>query len=381
MMNIVHKISFALVAVIIALSCNSGKKQTDPQSTAQESTQVEQPELPPLEAGVVEYKDESMFGDIIELEGRQFVPDSFIFRPRNAKVVVKGKYLVMRVDVFSQDLHPFIIFDYPAMTYVTEVGKYGNGPDEFIFGDIIPTTDPNCLCYLMEITRDKLYKLTRKGEIVPYPYSFKRNSTSKENFKEYIHNIGKDDFIYTDKSKSGRSIFRSYPEGDSIICKELCSLQVDPELKSPFAYMGYFAVNPEKTRMAFAYKYYKKLKFMTMDASVIKDIDYDRQKFDEKTLHKVDGLDYNLTHYWGISGCDDYVYLVYSGRTPREVTAEWNEDNVYIYVEQYDWNGNPIRKYRLKDFFGYIYVDEGRGTILGVSTVYDDPYTEFKLPE
>ena len=380
MMNIVHKISFALVAVIIALSCNSGKKQTDPQSTAQESTQVEQPELPPLEAGVVEYKDESMFGDIIELEGRQFVPDSFIFRPRNAKVVVKGKYLVMRVDVFSQDLHPFIIFDYPAMTYVTEVGKYGNGPDEFIFGDIIPTTDPNCLCYLMEITRDKLYKLTRKGEIVPYPYSFK-SSTSKENFKEYIHNIGKDDFIYTDKSKSGRSIFRSYPEGDSIICKELCSLQVDPELKSPFAYMGYFAVNPEKNRMAFAYKYYKKLKFMTMDASVIKDIDYDRQKFDEKTLHKVDGLDYNLTHYWGISGCDDYVYLVYSGRTPREVTAEWNEDNVYIYVEQYDWNGNPIRKYRLKDFFGYIYVDEGRGTILGVSTVYDDPYTEFKLPE
>ena len=380
MMNIVHKISFALVAVIIALSCNSGKKQTDPQSTAQESTQVEQPELPPLEAGVVEYKDESMFGDIIELEGRQFVPDSFIFRPRNAKVVVKGKYLVMRVDVFSQDLHPFIIFDYPAMTYVTEVGKYGNGPDEFIFGDIIPTTDPDCLCYLMEITRDKLYKLTRKGEIVPYPYSFK-SSTSKENFKEYIHNIGKDDFIYTDKSKSGRSIFRSYPEGDSIICKELCSLQVDPELKSPFAYMGYFAVNPEKNRMAFAYKYYKKLKFMTMDASVIKDIDYDRQKFDEKTLHKVDGLDYNLTHYWGISGCDDYVYLVYSGRTPREVTAEWNEDNVYIYVEQYDWNGNPIRKYRLKDFFGYIYVDEGRGTILGVSTVYDDPYTEFKLPE
>ena len=380
MMNIVHKISFALVAVIITLSCNSGKKQTDPQPTTQDSIQVKQPELPPLEAGEVEYKDESMFGDIIELEGRQFVPDSFIFRPSNAKMVVKGKYLVMRVDVYSQDLHPFIIFDYPAMTYVTEVGKYGNGPDEFIFGDIIPTTDPNCLCYLMEITRDKLYKLTRKGEIVPYPYSFK-SSTSKENFKEYIHNIGKDDFIYTDKSKSGRSIFRSYPEGDSIVCKELCSLQVDPELKSPFAYMGYFAVNPEKNRMAFAYKYYKKLKFMTMDASVIKDIDYDRQKFDEKTLHKVDGLDYNLTHYWGISGCDDYVYLVYSGRTPREVTAEWNEDNVYIYVEQYDWNGNPIRKYRLKDFFGYISVDEGRGTILGVSTVYDDPYTEFKLPE
>ena len=369
-----------LFAFLFMVSCHSQQKPSESQPKAQDSIQVEQLELPPLESGMVEYKDDEAFGEVIELEGRQFVPDSFIFRPSNAKMVVKGKYLIMRVDVFSQDLHPFIIFDYPGMTYVTEVGKYGNGPDEFIFGDIIPTTDPNCLCYLMEITRDKLYKLTRKGEIVPYPYSF-QSSAYKENFKEYIHNIGKNDFIYTDKSKSGRSIFCSYPEGDSIVCKELCSLQVDPELKSPFAYTGDFAVNPEKDRMAFAYKYYKKLKFMTMDASVIKDIDYDRQKFEEKTLHKVDGLDYNLTHYWGISGCDDYVYLVYSGRTPREVTAEWNEDNVYIYVEQYDWNGNPIRKYRLKDFFGYIYVDEDRGTILGVSTVYDDPYVEFKLPE
>ena len=122
-MNILHKILFALVVTLITISCNSGKKQTHPQSKTQDSTQVEQLKLPPLESGMVEYQDDEAFGEVIELEGKQFVPDSFIFRPRNAKVVVKGKYLVMRVDVFSQDLHPFIIFDYPKMTYVTEVGK------------------------------------------------------------------------------------------------------------------------------------------------------------------------------------------------------------------------------------------------------------------
>ena len=327
MMNIVHKISFALVAVIITLSCNSGKKQTDPQPTAQDSIQVKQSELPPLEAGVVEYKDDEAFGEVVELEGRQFVPDSFIFRPRNAKVVVKGKYLVMRVDVFSQDLHPFIIFDYPAMTYVTEVGKYGNGPDEFIFGDIIPTTDPNCLCYLMEITRDKLYKLTRKGEIVPYPYSFKRNSTSKENFKECIHNIGKDDFIYTDKSKSGRSIFRSYPEGDSIVCKELYDLNVDKKIKDPFLYAGDLAINGRKNRMVYAYKQYKKLKFMTIDASIVKELNYKTSKLDEQTLHTALGLDNSITHYCGITGGENFVYCVHSGRIPSDMDADWD----YIY--------------------------------------------------
>ena len=376
MMNIVHKISFALVAVIITLSCNSGKKQTDPQPTTQDSIQVKQPELPPLEAGEVEYKDESMFGDIIELEGRQFVPDSFIFRPSNAKMVVKGKYLVMRVDVYSQDLHPFIIFDYPAMTYVTEVGKYGNGPDEFIFGDIIPTTDPNCLCYLMEITRDKLYKLTRKGEIVPYPYSFK-SSTSKENFKEYIHNIGKDDFIYTDKSKSGRSIFRSYPEGDSIVCKELYDLNVDKKIKDPFLYAGDLAINGRKNRMVYAYKQYKKLKFMTIDASIVKELNYKTSKLDEQTLHTALGLDNSITHYCGITGGENFVYCVHSGRIPSDMDADWD----YIYIEQYDWNGNPIKKYKLKDFFGRIYVDEERKTILGINPNHDDPFIEFKLPE
>ena len=376
-MNIVYKISFILVAVIITLSCNSGKKQTDPQPTTQDSIQVKQSELPPLEAGVVEYKDDEAFGEVVELEGRQFVPDSFIFRPRNAKVVVKGKYLVMRVDVFSQDLHPFIIFDYPAMTYVTEVGKYGNGPDEFIFGDIIPTTDPNCLCYLMEITRDKLYKLTRKGEIVPYPYSFKRNSTSKENFKECIHNIGKDDFIYTDKSKSGRSIFRSYPEGDSIVCKELYDLNIDKKIKDPFLYVGNLAINGRKNRMVYAYKQYKKLKFMTIDASIVKELNYKTSKLDEQTLHTALGLDNSITHYWGITGGENFVYCVHSGRIPSDMDADWG----YIYIEQYDWNGNPIKKYKLKDFFGKIYVDEERRTILGINPNHDDPFIEFKLPE
>ena len=375
-MHILYNIFILFAIILIISSCNFNNKQTDPQPTTQDSTQVEQPELPLLEAGVVEYKDDEAFGEVVELEGRQFVPDSFIFRPRNAKVVVKGKYLVMRVDVFSQDLHPFIIFDYPAMTYVTEVGKYGNGPDEFIFGDIIPTTDPNCLCYLMEITRDKLYKLTRKGEIVPYPYSFK-SSTSKENFKEYIHNIGKDDFIYTDKSKSGRSIFRSYPEGDSIVCKELYDLNVDKKIKDPFLYAGDLAINGRKNRMVYAYKQYKKLKFMTIDASIVKELNYKTSKLDEQTLHTALGLDNSITHYCGITGGENFVYCVHSGRIPSDMDADWD----YIYIEQYDWNGNPIKKYKLKDFFGKIYVDEERRTILGINPNHDDPFIEFKLPE
>ena len=84
-----------LFALLFMASCHSKQKPSESQREAQDSTQVEQLELPPLESGMVEYKDDKAFGEVIELEGRQFVPDSFIFRPRNAKVVVKGKYLVI----------------------------------------------------------------------------------------------------------------------------------------------------------------------------------------------------------------------------------------------------------------------------------------------
>ena len=71
------------------------------------------------------------------------------------------------------------------------------------------------------------------------------------------------------------------------------------------------------------------------------------------------------------------MYCVHSGRIPSDMDADWD----YIYIEQYDWNGNPIKKYKLKDFFGKIYVDEERRTILGINPNHDDPFIEFKLPE
>ena len=332
-----------LFALLFMASCHSQQKPSESQPETQDSIQVEQLELPPLEAGEVEYKDDA-FREIVEIEGHNLVADSFVFMPTNSKVLVKGKYMIMRVEVYTRDLHPFIIFKYPEMTYVTEIGQYGNGPDEFLLGDIIPTDDPKYLCYLMETTREKLYKLNRKGQIEPYSFSF---STSPEyrpfgSLKEYIHNVGEDDFIYSDKSKSGRSIYRSYAKGDSVIREELCSLQADPKVRNPFAYMGYMAINTKKNRIAYAYRYYKKLKFMTLNADTIKDINYNLKEFDIETLNIANGLDRNATHYCYITGGENYVYVVHSGRVPSDMTADWS----YISVEQYDWNGNPIRKYK-----------------------------------
>ena len=79
---------------------------------------------------------------------------------------------------------------------------------------------------------------------------------------------------------------------------------------------------------------------MTLNADTIKDINYNLKEFDIETLNIANGLDRNATHYCYITGGENYVYVVHSGRVPSDMTADWS----YINVEQYDWNGSMLMK-------------------------------------
>jgi len=117
---------------------------------------------------------------------------------------------------------------------------------------------------------------------------------------------------------------------------------------------------------------------MDLEAQTVKTVNFEREKFDESSLHVANGLDQNVTHYWGACAGNDYVYFLYSGRTPVEVMRENNKGEHYIYVEQYDWNGNPVHKYKL-DRWGYFTIDEKNKLIYLASTNDDDPFFTFQL--
>ena len=61
-----------------------------------------------------------------------------------------------------------------------------------------------------------------------------------------------------------------------------------------------------------------------------------------------------------------------------DVVREQNKDIYYIYVEQFDWNGNPVRRYRL-DNWGFISVDEDSGTLYFLSNVSEYPFFKYSL--
>ena len=367
------KIIFFAILLLIC-SCKQKKEQETLAEIPEEI--VEQKVLPPLEPGNVSYKNKNPFGAIIELTGTQLVDDSIVWKVRETEMIVRNNQMV----VYNFQQEPFMQFDLPDGKFIRYGnGKMGQGPDEFNFPRLVSTTDSTLLCYIFESTNQKLYQYLPTGEIIRYPFELDASRRGRYSDKQIV-NLAPDDFIYVETSATGKSIFRTFRTGDSIATSEVFKLGLNPRRRSWSNYIGDFVVNPEQNRMAYAYKFFKIIKFMDLEAQTVRTVNFEREEFDESSNYVADGLDNNVTHYWGACAGKDYVYFLYSGRTPVDVWRENNKKKYYIYVEKFDWNGNPVHTYKL-DRWGYFCVDEKNNHLYIASTNDDDPFFVFTMPE
>jgi hypothetical protein len=364
-----------LPAIVLLWACNSSPKQAQGNADNEEVYETKE-KLPSLEGGEVSYKNKELFGKLITLTGQQLFNDSVIFKVRETEMMVRDNQFL----VYNRGERPFMQYRLPDLQFIGYGnGIMGQGPDEFLFPHLVPTVDTSILCYIFESTNQKLYKFHKSGEITYYPVSFSDSKHHQYSDKKLI-NIGIDDFMYVETSDTGKSIFRITTTGDSCKIKEVYNLGLNPKRKSWTSYIGDFVANPERNRMAYAYKYFKIIKFMDLDAQTVKTINFEREEFDEGSEYEVDGLDQNITHYWGACAGKDYVYFLYSGRTPHDAMRENQKGQYYIFVEQYDWNGNPVCQYKL-DRYGYFTVDEKNKMIYLASVNDDDPFFMFKMQD
>ena len=57
---------------------------------------------------------------------------------------------------------------------------------------------------------------------------------------------------------------------------------------------------------------------------------------------------------------------------------EQRRSKYYAFIEQFDWNGNPVRRYRI-DNWGYFAVDESRKALYVISTTDEFPFVKYEL--
>lgn len=368
-------IVFYILIFALFTACNSNKNKTQ-QTVQQDSTQSDEivfvEQFPELTEGEIEL-DESCFGDIVELKGEQKITNE-IFQVRETQLIVKDTFLMV-ANLNSGNM--FMVFSLPDFKLIKSFGKLGKGPGEFQFPKLVPAEGDECLCYIYESANNHLFSLQKDMTISELPFKLADAQTQRSINDKQVYSYSPSNFVYAESVKGGKAIFDFSVQNDSVQTDLIYNLSFSKGYKSWASYIGDFGANVEKKRMVYAYKYFKRLVF----------IDIENQKsrtlvFDSGEAKKGDALSVmspqNRTHYWGMSAQKDFVYVLYSGRSPVDVQKEWGKKQYYIFVEKYDWNGNPIAKYKL-DNWGYFCVDEPHQKLYLASVNDAEPFFEFDL--
>ncbi len=369
-------ISAAIAAAALTVSCGgrgSGKNQQD--SSSAEVAQAQVAAVPdtiaPLVPGEVHLKnDAEAFGEELHLKGDTVLRDE-IFKVGVSTMILKDSLML----VCCEDDRPFRMYSLPDLELKGISGNRGRGPMEFISPDIWPYEGSGYIAMVNENFRDiqGLFKIRTDGVVE----QIRHRIPSQYNASSYTRGFAAvdDDHIVFAHS----SAIYLYDGSDTAAApgqtvRKLADVRLGKYSAGSTMNIGSLGVNFQYERAVWAFKYAKRVVFCDFDGNM-RSVDF--RSAEEGETEGV-GMDSNVTHYWKLYAGHRYVWLLYSGRTPVDVVREQNKDIYYIYVEQFDWNGNPVRRYRL-DNWGFISVDEDSGTLYFLSNVSEYPFFKYSL--
>ncbi|TAL65453.1 MAG: hypothetical protein EPN88_09575 [Bacteroidetes bacterium] len=349
---------------------NVANSPGDSKSVADTLNKVSKPVLPPLEEGEIRATD-YVFGTTINLTGE---PLNIKENIKPEQLFVKGKYLVTNN---QRKDSVFMIFELPSLRCVAAFGVKGNGPGEFGFPGIVETAEDSILFYIYEITNEKVYKVSRKHLNPEYYLTLPKQNRSFDD--KQIAFIDSKTAYYSASAVKGKMIY-SYNKDSLPQEKGIKDLSIPDKKGSWTTLIGDFGINSNHGRIAYAYKYFKRLKIVDIQTMKERNIIFEAKEL-EKGLNDVATLEpTNITHYWGMSPNSECFYMLYSGRTPVDVMRDNQNKKKYIFVEKFDWNGNPVKRYKLDDW-GYFCVDEKNKTLYLASTASIYSLIKYKISD
>ena len=369
-------ISAAIAAAALTVSCggrSSGKNQQDSSSAdvAQAQVATVPDTIAPLVPGEVHLKnDAEAFGEELQLKGDTVLREE-IFKVGVSTMILKDSLML----VCCEDDRPFRMHSLPDLELKGISGNRGRGPMEFISPDIWPYEGSGYIAMVNENFRDiqGLFKIRTDGVVE----QIRHRIPSQYNASSYTRGFAAvdDDHIVFAHS----SAIYLYDGSDTAAApgqtvRKLADVRLGKYSSGSTMNIGSLGVNFQYERAVWAFKYAKRVVFCDFDGNM-RSVDF--RSAEEGETEGV-GMDSNVTHYWKLYAGHRYVWLLYSGRTPVDVVREQNKDIYYIYVEQFDWNGNPVRRYRL-DNWGFISVDEDSGTLYFLSNVSEYPFFKYSL--
>jgi hypothetical protein len=365
----------ALFPIALTAGCGSGGSSSDdPEASSPGMYAGTTSAFPPLEPGVVRMTDRD-FGELVELKGTPIATDA-AFRPVGLGMAIHRDVLILA----TSDSPGMIKFlSLPDLQLIRQVGVKGHGPGELLFPKLISTSEPGLLCYLYDLEQRKLYEVDTAFVLKEADLSLEKHDGRQFGSEQWIE-AGSRQFYYASNSTTGKGIYR-YPRDKPDSLKPVFDLkQGFGKSLTWSALIGDFGGNVDRNRLVYAYKYFHQIRFFDLQTSQARTLQFPSvaNADAESPNPRAVLAPTSVTHYWGISPQAEHVYCLYSGRTPLEVGREFKAGTDHIFMEQYDWNGKPVKRYRL-DHWGYFAVDEARRTVYVAAVNADEALYAYKF--
>jgi hypothetical protein len=361
-----NKTLTVVLSVIFLIGCSNKNKDTS--ITDSHFQNVINESLPLVEGAFTLEND--VFGQTIDLKGTSH-PIANFFEVKELEMLATDSLLIVKN---KNGDNIFMLYSLPDFHFLQSFGRIGKGPNEFQFPNLIKSNSSKAICYIQEWRKSKLLVLEHSLKLRQLPVRMPLSNMDRQ-----ICSINDSNYFVVAIEEGKKSISELKFLQDTLISNFCYNLSFSKNLNNWTSYIGDFALNYDKKRLIYAYKYFKRILFIDIVNKKGRVIQFDDQNVETDLIKNPLGPG-NITYYWGISSNKNYVYFLYSGRTPIEVTKELKSGPGYIYVEQFDWNGNPIRKYRL-DHWGYFCVSNDEKTIYLASVADEQPFYSYIIPE
>ena len=318
--------SLALALVLLA-GCRGGAASEEPLQT-EIFNGITYPRLPEQ---AVEKRRKSEFpkGKIKSIEQ---LPIDLLIEHRELRLFKRGDYLLVQHLEFRRGAYLLHLISLKTNQVLAELAPWGDGPDDFTDCRVIETTDPDKLFLIRRIWDNKLFYISPDYQLVPYG-ELPEIPDVRLGFEGMFH-LGSDSLLCLFDSGEGEGIGVIHLKDTT--ARGITHFHFAPGADSYF-YLGDLAYNRKKERLAWAFLYFDQIFFSDLDGRKAKMIQYGDPQL--RTLSSSS----NTMYYYDCGGGENYVYTIH------QHSENERDHRNGRYLEQYDWDGNLIARYRIPD--------------------------------
>lgn len=348
------------------IACSSGNNQSS-------SNHLDSTPLMTFEVNLdtVQWKE-------IRLKGKnKVIKEEFI--DMNSTLWKKGDLLIFR-NATHQYENVYLVYRLPEYKLIKKFGMKGNGPDELLFPIFtISNNNKNRIGTIYDEMNGNYFE-------VGNDFSLRKITSFPDLYKRFVMDVSFDSdstaFYLGNASKDGNCIYR-YNKLDNSQEKVIHDLTLLPGITFFYAYSGSYGVNTDRNRIVYAYKFFREVRLMDIDGKlirVLKGKDKNHAVTNNSRETWMDNPD-RPYYYDYCYTTDQHFYLVYGNERTLGENVRGTSSKESI-IEQYDWDGNPIRRIILDKICGkHLVVDEDENRIYINVHNEDDPLFIYDLPK